>query len=400
MKLSKYVLKIPYKSKIILYNTVNDMIVLCDYKDFLNKKSKELLKANGFFDNDNELLQKYMKQITKKRTQLDITISLTEGCNLCCKYCSQSTVKKNSYITKEVLDDIVEYVKICIKNYGYKSLSIHLFGGEPLLMQKEILYLNDKLEKLSVPVNYYMDTNSVLLKKEFISKLNNITFCITLSEKSDHDNLRITEGNIGTYDIIMKNIRDVQDVLDVSHKMMIRYNVNHLNINRLEEFLKKIKDFKITDIVVAYTDNYDNNVKTNELSYMQYKKWNSTKVIPLLIKYGYPVELPTSSYYCKGYERYSLKVFSDGRIGMCNAYDINKTKTTLNEIIEDYKKTHILKESFKEERNLSNVIDNQCKKCKYLYICNGKYFCREKPCEFLDYDIEKYIKTYVENTLK
>ena len=112
MKLSKYVLKIPYKSKIILYNTVNDMIVLCDYKDFLNKKSKEILKANGFFDNDNELLQKYMKQITKKRTQLDITISLTEGCNLCCKYCSQSSVKKNSYITKEVLDDIVEYVKI------------------------------------------------------------------------------------------------------------------------------------------------------------------------------------------------------------------------------------------------------------------------------------------------
>lgn len=94
MKLSKYVLKIPYKSKIILYNTVNDMIVLCDYKDFLNKKSKEILKANGFFDNDNELLQKYMKQITKKRTQLDITISLTEGCNLCCKYCSQSSVKK------------------------------------------------------------------------------------------------------------------------------------------------------------------------------------------------------------------------------------------------------------------------------------------------------------------
>ena len=41
MKLSKYVLKIPYKSKIILYNTVNDMIVLCDYKDFLNKKVKK-----------------------------------------------------------------------------------------------------------------------------------------------------------------------------------------------------------------------------------------------------------------------------------------------------------------------------------------------------------------------
>ena len=72
MKLSKYVLKIPYKSKIILYNTVNDMIVLCDYKDFLNKKSKEILKANGFFDNDNELLQKYMKQIFKYLSKQDI----------------------------------------------------------------------------------------------------------------------------------------------------------------------------------------------------------------------------------------------------------------------------------------------------------------------------------------
>ena len=198
--------------------------------------------------------------------------------------------------------------------------------------------------------------------------MNNITFCITLSEKIDHDNLRLTETNDGTYDVIMKNIKDVQDVLDDSHKMMIRYNVNHLNIDRLEHFLKEIRNFRITDIVVAYTDNYDGNVKTNKLSYKQYKKWNSTKVIPLLIKYGYPIELPTSSYYCKGYERYSIKIFSDGRVGMCNAYDINKANTTLNKIIADYKRTHILKENFKKERDFSKIIDNQCKKCKYLYI--------------------------------
>lgn len=400
MKLNKYVLKIPYKTKIILYNTVNDMIVLYSYKDFFSKRSQEILKNNGFYDNNIDLLQRYLKQVVKKRKQLDITISLTESCNLCCKYCSQTSVKKKAYISKQVLDDIVEYIKICIKNYGYKSLAIHLFGGEPLLMQKEIFYLNTELEKLNVSTNYYMDTNGVLLKKEFIRKLNNITFCITLSEKIDHDNLRLTETNDGTYDVIMKNIKDVQDVLDDSHKMMIRYNVNHLNIDRLEHFLKEIRNFRITDIVVAYTDNYDGNVKTNKLSYKQYKKWNSTKVIPLLIKYGYPIELPTSSYYCKGYERYSIKIFSDGRVGMCNAYDINKANTTLNKIIADYKRTHILKENFKKERDFSKIIDNQCKKCKYLYICNGKYFCRENPCEFLDYNIETYIKTYVKNTLK
>ena len=98
MKLNKYVLKIPYKTKIILYNTVNDMIVLYSYKDFFSKRSQEILKNNGFYDNNIDLLQRYLKQVVKKRKQLDITISLTESCNLCCKYCSQTSVKKKAFI--------------------------------------------------------------------------------------------------------------------------------------------------------------------------------------------------------------------------------------------------------------------------------------------------------------
>lgn len=123
-------------------------------------------------------------------------------------------------------------------------------------------------------------------------------------------------------------------------------------------------------------------------------------MIPLFFKYGYPVELPTSSYYCKGYERYSIKIFSDGTIGMCNAFDKNNSTINIKDVVLDYEKTGKLKENFKETRNFTKVIDKQCLKCKYLYICNGKYFCKENPCEFLDYNIEDYIKTYVKNTMK
>ena len=400
MKLSKYVLKIPYKSHIILYNTINDMIVVCSIKDFFNKSSKKLLVSNGFYEKDTILLEKYLKNLNKKRTSLDITISLTESCNLCCKYRSQSAVKNKSFITKDIINDIVRYIQICTENYGYKSVTIHLFGGEPLLMKKEILYLNDKLKELNIPINYYMDTNGLLITKEFVNKLDNITFCITLSEKTDHDSLRITEGNLGSYDIIVNNIRNIQSVLDDKHKMMIRYNVNHLNIKKFEEFLKEMQGYNISDVIVAYTNNYKQNEKTNKLSYQKYKKWNSKNVIPLLFKYGYPVELPTSSYYCKGYERYSIKIFSDGTIGMCNAFDKNNSTINIKDVVLDYEKTGKLKENFKETRNFTKVIDKQCLKCKYLYICNGKYFCKENPCEFLDYNIEDYIKTYVKNTMK
>lgn len=400
MKTNKYVLKIPYKNKLILYNTSNDMIVLCKYKDFLDKKTKSELIANDFYTDGDILLKKYLKVRKQNREQLDITISLTENCNLNCKYCSQSGVKRKTFISKKVIDNIIDYIDICIKKYNYNKVSIHLFGGEPLLMKKEIYYLNSCLQSRNIIVNYYMDTNGTLIDSEFINKIENVTFCITISNKKDHDNLRVIGNNTGTYDLIMKNIIKIQKYLDDNHKLMLRYNVNHNNIREFEEFLKSVKDLNIYYITIAYTNNYKENIKTNFLPYFLYKKWNSNKAVQLLMKYDYPIELPTASYYCKGYDRYSLKVFSDGSLGMCNAYNIKSSTKKIGDLLEEYKNTGNISKPFSKERNLDKIIDNKCLKCKYLFICNGKYYCRDKKCNFVDYNIAKYIKTYVKYSLK
>ncbi len=394
MKLNRYILKIPRINGVILYNTVNDMIVECNIKDLFDKNTKKILKENGFFDSNKMLLFNYLNNLTSKRTQLDITISLTESCNLRCKYCSQSSVKSNSFITKNILDDIVKYVEICVKKYKYKTVTIHLFGGEPLLLEDKILYINEKLKKINVPINYYMDTNGVLLNNSFINAIDNLTFCVTLSEKNDHDILRVTHNNKGSYDLIINNLKKIQNCLNKKHKLMIRYNINDKNINNFEPFLKSIQDLNVSNVIIAYTDNYKNNEKTNKLSYKQYKKWNSTKALQILSKYNFPIDLPTSSFFCKGYERYSIKVFSNGMVGMCNSYDLNKAKVSIRELVNSYEKSNNLLEPFVRERNIDNFIDKKCKKCKFIYICNGKYFCKENPCEFLDYNIKKYIKTY------
>lgn len=399
MRLNKYVIKIPYGFKLILYNTVNDMIVLCDYKDLFSKSNKKYLIKNGFYESNEILLNRYLNSLNKKRTQLDITISLTENCNLCCKYCSQSNVRTNSYITIETLNNIIKYIEICKNKYGYKTFSIHLFGGEPLLLKEKILYLNNELKKRNINVRYYMDTNGVLLDNDFINEFDNITFCVTLSNKRDHDFLRVNKNMLGSYNLIFNNLCNIQKSIDNNHKLMIRYNVNNNNINDLDEFLNIIKDLKISDFVVAYTNNYKENTFKNKLPYRKYKRWNSIKLIPLLNKHNLPISLPSSSFYCKGYEQYSIKVFSNGKLGMCNAYNINDSNYMLKDILEIYDKTGRLVKPFENERNMDKVVDNNCKKCKYLYICNGKYYCRENVCDFLDYNLNQYIKTYVKNVL-
>lgn len=375
------------------------MIVLYDYKDFFDKNCITFLKNNGCFDDSDNLFKKFVNNINKKRTQLDITISLTESCNLSCKYCSQSNVRSNSFITTDIIDEIIEYIRICLNDYGYKTVSIHLFGGEPLLCKKEIIYLNNKLKADGIIPYYYMDTNGLLLSEDFINEFDNITFCVTLSEKIDHDNLRVTTNKKGSYDIIFNNLLRIQDVIDKNHKLMIRYNVNDKNINYIEKFVDSVKNLKISDFVVAFTNNYKNNNYVNKLTYRKYKKWYSKNIIPLFVKYNFPISLPVSSYYCKGYDEYSLKIFSNGKVGMCNAFDINKSNYFLSDILNEYHKSKKIIKPFEESRKREKIIDKKCKKCKYLYICNGKFFCRDNECEFLDYNINDYIKSYVENVL-
>lgn len=101
-KLSGYVEVIKYESSYILFNKINGCIVLFEAKHILKKldtyyiydaKDTELeyLKENQFFA-DELVIQKYISENLSLPTiqkKVDIVISVTEKCNLACKYCYQ-----------------------------------------------------------------------------------------------------------------------------------------------------------------------------------------------------------------------------------------------------------------------------------------------------------------------
>ena len=44
--------------------------------------------------------------------------------------------------------------------------------------------------------------------------------------------------------------------------------------------------------------------------------------------------------------------------------------------------------------------NQKCKRCPDLILCGGNYFCRQNQCDFERYNVELFIKKYIEYVLQ
>ncbi len=99
---------------------------------------------------------------------LNIDLEVTNACNLSCPYCART--KKNwgdnevGYIDEDIVGKIIDEVN---KENGY-SMKFSL-RGEPLLHDKLVNFL--ELAKKSKLIDFYFNTNGMLLSKEISRKL-------------------------------------------------------------------------------------------------------------------------------------------------------------------------------------------------------------------------------------
>ena len=129
---------------------------------------------------------------------------------------------------------------------GVKSLYVTWFGGEPLIGMPVIEELSRQLielcEEKEITYSAGIVTNGYLLTKENAERLKECQVGrvqITIDgPKEIHDVRRPLVNGNGTYDIIMKNIMDVKEVLPIS----LRINVDYDNIaeaNKVMNFLRE-----------------------------------------------------------------------------------------------------------------------------------------------------------------
>ena len=157
MNLSKYVRVIQGNDSTILFNTINASIIEFTYQksNDINILLQEMtddevnyLRENLFFISEQNAMKLFFTEPVSP--VLNITISLTEFCNLKCRYCYEGNLIRRSVISPETIDNIVQYIYAILSRDKRKSIvNIDLIGGEPLLEIEQIQYLIQKLNPIN-----------------------------------------------------------------------------------------------------------------------------------------------------------------------------------------------------------------------------------------------------------
>lgn len=190
----------------------------------------EQTEADNLANHINEILSRRYNPM-----HMSLTIAVTRSCNFNCSYCYE-TDRPNIYMTEEVEDAIIEFVK---NNSCLQYLHVVWYGGEPLLNFKTIKRLTKRFLELNVNYTAQIVTNGYLMTSDISKQFNELhikTVQVTLDGLEHiHNNRRPLKDGSGTYKTILTNIKSLlQNVSDV--ELFIRSNVDTDNINDYPDF--------------------------------------------------------------------------------------------------------------------------------------------------------------------
>ena len=384
----------------ILYNTLSCAANIVTEEMYNNLKTLKLKKSEKielynrkFIYEDTNQEQITVKDFFKKykiyiKNNIPTTyvIITTLNCNLNCVYCCEKAITNtdNKIITKEQVDSIFDIIE---KNKGPKH--IQLFGGEPFLKRnyniiEYILNKNIKDIPLSITSNgVELDYYSNLLKKHKI-QISNLQITID-GPANVHDTRRKFINGQGTFDKIIKNIKDI---IDFIKRLSIRINIDNGNIHSLFELMNELKKHNlfrpnvtiylapVTD--VGCTGEYENFLSQDIIldKLLHYKKENNIlDNIKIMGWRGYDIFdglfneqkiIVPQFQFCEA--NMKTIVFNvDNEIYPCVSTIHNKNEIigTLKNNKIDYNKKKVLK------WRQHSIFNKNCIECKVALLCGG-----------------------------
>lgn len=191
-------------------------------------------------------------QLTKHRAQ--ITLELTERCNLRCKYCIYNEGQGGyrnfgnrdmTYeIAKQGIDDLIE-------NSGDDSIYVGFYGGEPLLKFDLMKRCIDYCETISgKDITYAITTNGTLMTNEiaqYFAKLGR-KIHITLSldgPQAINDKYRVYKNGKGTFSDVLKGLKNLLEAFKDKDTLSLGINTvlsepTTDNLDKIETFFEEL----------------------------------------------------------------------------------------------------------------------------------------------------------------
>lgn len=405
MKKSKYNIFVPYQSDenyVIAYNSFNNSIGLLennvleilDKNRFqeLDESTIESLKQGGFIiDDDFDEIAIIRDQLNQSKycvNELILTIAPYSGCNFDCVYCYEKDNIKNTYMTSDVIDAIVENIQKQAKFLTH--LEVTWYGGEPTMAINIIDELSEKILKICdeneisyratmVTNGYLLDNDSIIysLKQDRIKSLQ-----ITIDgDKKSHDSRRVMKNNMGTYDKIWSNILKYKNELP---HINMRINVDKENMSSVTDILDFIYQNNLEELVHPYLGKlidfgcYNKEVCFNKKEFAN----ESVKFRSFLNLCDLPRTVQNA---CAATASNCFLIDSDGSLYKC-WHEIGDIEYSFGNIIKDgfHNKGRAITYISKEPMD-----DPVCKACNLLPICMGGC-CSEKKALKQDCCEEKY----------
>ena len=426
-KNSKYNVFFEANNKKYIYNTLTTSIAELDEDttraiqnsgfDVLNEEILKGLLEQGFLANENSCEEdkyKYYYESTKYSRSAD-TLSIffipTYNCNLRCPYCYEGMEKKINFISKEKIDILIRFAEKCIQdakfNTPIKRIEIELYGGEPMLCKKQLLYFCEGIsilaQRYSLPIFFSMVSNMTLLDNQMIEMIAkyNITVQVSIDgTKNEHNKRRIYPDGSGTFDTIITNL-DHLVKHGLKENIIIRLNTDFNNISSIQPLYEQLMKFS-NDIYLGFLTKYGSNnssfaeqcidsscaeIVTNEIPSTFYIKHN----LPIPQRFGKKGPCVLN---CEN--KFMIDCFLD--VYKCDLL-IGHKECSIGHLNEDGSLS--LLDSFFSQMSYSPFKSEKCTKCKLLPMCGGgcpatEYLKQNKK----DGNLNLFICDFTEETLK
>ena len=413
-KMSRFTNIIEKGEDYVLHNTISGSLMRVydgEHKKIIdNLKEKEMFDLDEekeisdpeFIDvlKDNNMIVIYAEDEMATLNQLfydyendgsmEITLIVTRLCNFKCPYCYEES--ENKKLTKDIYDNVIDYIINKIENNGINRVHVSFFGGEPTLEAKNIIQfmknLNKRNSELSKPANINggITTNGYLLTKDMVDdflKCKISFYQITIDGFPEtHNKSRILADGSGTWDRIIENVKYFK-TKEENFTVTLRGNVTPSMYEKMDEWLDFINDnfgddkrFNVhfetaKDLGVMKDSSIDlctdeNKIVTSIINKVIEKKINMDLS---------HMDLSRFSMVCYAAKKNSMVVDWDGTIKRCTStvldHPLNCCGNIKDEIsIDDYKLSAAW---------TSYELLDKCIKCKMLPICYGKR-CPASEC--------------------
>lgn len=378
---------------------------------------ESLLRGSFLVDSDlNELeLLKMKNRIGRFASgAVTFTIAPTMQCNFKCNYCFENQVPVS--MNEETEKATIEYIKKNAENQ--QVINISWFGGEPTLALETIQRISNeirqyceqsrkKLYPMSITTNGYLLTGeSAELLKECGIKRAQVTID---GVGSVHDSRRKLKNGQGTFDTILRNIKEVMNTLDIH----VRINVDKENAHLLDDLFDYFKDSGIWKRVPFYFGYTQANTEScadiaTSCFNSQEKSENEVSLIKKAREKGFNnYKYPSSRHsgFCSADSLHGYVIGPSGLIFKCWSELSTDTSQSIGSVFSG-SSTSIQINNLAKYINWDPFRNEECLECKLLPVCsggcpyNGMTGGNNKSCSTFKFNLTEMLKLMYENKIK